>query len=592
MNDSCEAQVLKLAVMRSPAAWFEAFGAIQVKGGAVMRHPDLRANYLQREISSVVEWCIVNQAPCRILILKPRQRGCSTFSVAAFYRWLANDKKRGCIIGGAHDQGNNLFKMLKMYAENDEFTGSNKAKVLDREARWPNGSRAVQQTARNPEAGRSGTFEAVVATEVARWSEEGVANAADVLAGLLKCVPSIPGTLVILESTAGGASGDFWERWQKGITFEELQAGKDGFVKVFAPWFVFDDAVRDPAKEDIESDADLSEKELELTVQHGLTLAQVAWMRWAIREECKGDFDTFCQDYPFDDESAFLRSGRRRFNAVCLRNMKESARIYPTIFGAFDMQGEDVAFRETRPEDARVMLWEHRREGCAYLVSVDPMTGSSQVSGKDPDNHGVLVWRKGYFENGRGWVPSRLVGQLIGDWTEWERNKKYELKWDIDVLEEQIWRMSRYWGDCIIVIEENMDRGLIHMLNLRGANLYEEEMFNKREFTTTKRLGWRTNVQTRERAIEVLAKHIREMDVDIHSPMLIAELESFIVKESGRSEAMSGKHDDLVLSAALGLATLDGATTYRQYVRERPLPRDLLLMEQSMQRGRGRAQYS
>lgn len=589
-------EAFKLAIMTEPAAWFEGFGAIQVKGGAIVRFPDLKANYLQLKVSEIIAHCIRAQVPCRMILLKPRQKGCSTFSVAAFYRWLSNDKKRGCIIGGAHDQGDNLFKMLKLYSENDGFAGRNKAKVMDREARWPNGSRAVQQTARNPEAGRSGTFEAVVATEVARWAEEGVANAADVLAGLLKCVPDLPGTLIILESTASGASGDFYNRWQTGITFEELQAGKDGFVKVFAPWFVFDDAQRDPVREDIASEDDYTEKEREIARKHRLTDRQVAWMRWAIREECKGDFDTFCQDYPFDEETAFLRSGRRRFNGNCLSKMKESARLYPAEFGVFEMQGDEVIFRPTSSAEARVMRWEQPREGCAYLQSVDVMTGASQASGKDPDNHAPLLWRKGYFEHGRGWVPPRLVCRLIGDWPEWERNKKYELRWDIDVLEEQVWRMSRYYGNCLIAPEMNMDRGMVELLKLRGANIYEREQFNRREQTRTKALGWVTNTQTREMAIETLAKHIREYGtdgggVDIHCPMLLDELGNFIVRESGRSEAMGGKHDDCVLSAAIGLTLIEGATTFRRVERVAPLPRDLVLAEEAMQRGRGRVQY-
>lgn len=590
-------EALKLAVMRSTAAWFEAFGAIQVKGGAIVRYPELRANYLQRRVSEVIEWCVVNRKPCRLLILKPRQKGCSTFSVAAFYRWLSNDKKRGCIIGGAHDQGDNLFKMLRLYAENDEFAGPNKAKVLDREARWPNGSRAVQQTARNPEAGRSGTFEAIIATEVARWSEEGVANAADVLAGLLKCVPDLPGTLVILESTAAGASGDFYERWQRAITFEELRLGRDGFVKIFAPWFAFGDSRRDPRQEDIKSEADYSEKERELAERHGLDMWQVAWMRWAIREECKGDFDTFCQDYPFDDQTAFLRSGRQRFNAGRLAKMKATVPMYPATFGVLEARGGEVSFRTAPAEEARVMRWEEPREGCAYLVSVDVMTGASQTGGKDPDNHAVLVWRRGYFEHGRGWVPPRLVARLIGDWPEWERNRKYELRWDIDVLEEQVWRMSRYYGDCLIVPEMNMDRGLVELLKLRGANIYEREVFNRRDQTTSRALGWLTTAQTREMAIEVLARHVREYGqdgggVDIHCPILLAEMESFVVKENGRSEAMAGKHDDNVLSAAIGLSTIEGATVYRELRREAPIPRDILAAEALLNRPRGRGQYS
>jgi hypothetical protein len=48
----------------------------------------------------------------------------------------------------------------------------------------------------------------------------------------------------------------------------------------------------------------------------------------------------------------------------------------------------------------------------------------------------------------------------------------------------------------------------------------------------------------------------------------------------------------VVHNCAIGLSTIEGATVYRERVRERPLPRDLRIAEMAMQRGRGRAQYS
>ncbi|HSI86112.1 MAG: hypothetical protein ACAI35_09840 [Candidatus Methylacidiphilales bacterium] len=592
---------LKLAVMRSAAAWFEAFGVIQVKGGALVRHPELRANYMQREISDVVEYCLMHRIPCRLISLKPRQGGSSTMYTGVCHRYLSNDRKRGCIVGGAHEQGEKLFGMLRLYAENDDFSRA-KAKIMSRQGTYPNGSTVTRITAASPHSGTGGTFEVLICTEVAKWAEEGVANAADFLSNLLKTVPSTgeaaAGTIVVLESTAYGASGDFYDRYQSAITFAELQAGKRGYVKLFFPWFRFAECRVPPLEEGLRGEGDLSQKEADLAAQWGLDLAQVAFMRRAIRDECKGDFDVFCQDYPFDDESAFLRSGRRRFNVGCLARMKEAAQVHRPEFGVFDMQGGEVVFRRSPAEEARVLRWEQPREGCAYLQSVDVMTGASQAGGRDPDNHAPLVWRKGYFDGGRGWVPPRLVCRLLGDWPEWERSRKYELRWDIDVLEEQVWRMSRYYGDCLIVPEMNMDRGLVELLKLRGANIYQREIFNRREQTTDKALGWMTDARTREKAVELLATAVREygragsMDgVDIHDPILIAEMESFVVKENGRSEAMAGRHDDNVLSAAIGLATLEGATTYRERSREAYVPRDLRMMEEGMGRGRGRAQY-
>ena len=190
-----------------------------------------QGNYLQEKLSEVWDYCQNEKRPFRVLILKPRQKGSSTYSTALLYHYLSSRTANGYIIGGAHDQGSNLMKMVGRYADYDDFfKDRNPVTVLDKSARWNSGSRLLQGTARNPEAGRSGTFQFVLGTEVARWSEEGVSNAAEVLSGLLKCVPStMPeagDTAVVLESTARGASGDFYERWNNAIDLMILSRGK------------------------------------------------------------------------------------------------------------------------------------------------------------------------------------------------------------------------------------------------------------------------------------------------------------------------------------------------------------------------------
>lgn len=570
-----------------PSAWFECHGAIKPKVGPLIKYPDLKANYLQKLKSQVVEYCLRNERPCRIISLKPRQKGSSTFSVANGYRYCSNMLATGAIIGGAHAQSSNLFRMLKTFAENDDFDPRNRCQVLDREARWMNGSIMEQLTAKNGESGRSGTYQVVVATEVARWALEGVSNAADLLAGLLKCVPNEPLTYIELDSTANGAAGDYYERWQGAITFEELKAGKDGFVKIFAAWFQFEDSRRDPKFEVDREQCVSPDKVDELRKQFGLDDWQIAWMQWAVREECSKDFDKFCEDYPFDAESAFRTSGRRRFNTGILQKMVERARMYPPDFGQLDSLGDKYVWRPSHSDEARIVRWEHPKGGARYLISVDPMTGEMQVGGKDPDNHAVGVIRAGYFESERGWVPPKLVARLVHDWGLWERNKHYELRWDIDVLEEQVWRLACYYGNCAIVPEMNKDRGLVELLKLRpGAQIFMRPVFNRREQTTQKAYGWVTDERTREMAVENLARAIREQGrvaegVDILCPITLSELLSFITKSNGRSEAMPGKHDDCVLQLAIGLMCLNGATTYAEPTVQIRLPWDLRRLEEA-----------
>lgn len=465
------------------------------------------------------------------------------------------------------------------------------------EARYKNGSTMERLTLANPNAGRSGTYQVLIVTEVAYLAEEGVANATNVLNGLLKCVPFEPDTIIIEESTAKGAQGDFYESFNGGITFEEFKAGRNGKIKIFAAWFEFDDSVRDPKSEGIESEADYTVEEEELAQKWKLSMGQVAWMRWAIREECKGDWDRFCQDYPFDPETAFLKSGSCRFDAKGLEYQESLIVKRPREFGSFEYneRADRVNFVVMAEQQARSVRWETPRVGCRYLLSVDPMTGATQVAGEDPDSHGVFVLRAGYYDHS-GWHEPAVVCRNI--LVPGRKPGSMECMWDIDVLEEEIWRMAKYW-QAIIVPEMNMDRGLVELLKLRGdVDIYEREMFNRREQVRTKALGWMTDTKTRPMIIENLARGVREAGrgqigegIEIRCPWAIKQMKNFVVKPNGRAEASTGHHDDDVLALAIGFQLIEMAIPWREVEREYSLPREYQRLENRRKRGGG-GQYS
>lgn len=71
--------------------------------------------------------------------------------------------------------------------------------------------------------------------------------------------------------------------------------------------------------------------------------------------------------------------------------------------------------------------------------------------------------------------------------------------------------------------------------------------------------GFTNSSSSRPLMIAKLEKFFREGSVIVHSNRLLNELGTFIYKKGGRAEAISGKHDDLVLSAAIGLYVRDTA---------------------------------
>ena len=559
-------------------------------------HEPLLANYLQSRIAEVVEWCEARNLPVRLLLLKPRQRGCSTFSSAGLYQAMNKRPGNAAIIGAKQQQAKNLFKMIKQYSDGDHFDWGTKRQCGAESAtfRHLDGSESEIGilSAKEYDPGRSGTYQFVLATEVARWAEDGVANAADVLSGLLKCVQANAGTVVIQETTAQGASGDFYQRWtEDALDFEHYQAEFEAgeqvagkYIRVFSPWFAFPelcheltprqaDAVHQTLgtierynSEDFGTERDIMER-------FGLTLGQISWRRYAIDTECKRDPRIFEQDYPSTWESAFLTSGNRRFSSAGLRYMRKVAEGKVAQYGVLESNDKEckrMIWRPTDKNEGLLMRWEEPRPGNRYLICADVMTGADQTQGKDPDCHSVFVLRAGRWEHGRGWIRPATAARIKGP-----------CRWEVDLLGEWIRRLHYYYFGAIIIPEiNNPGLALLQVLKPWQLPIYQREVFDEFEKKVTKQLGFKTTPTTKPLLISTLARAIREYDTegsgfDVYDPQALSELGSFVRKPNGAEEAIDGQHDDDVMSLAIGLTLIDQAVTYHEIFTYSDLPADM-----------------
>jgi hypothetical protein len=445
-----------------------------------------------------------------------------------------------------------------------------------------------------PERNRKVTF---TSSTVAMVRHNNPPSVIEGYSGMTYCV-TLPKDHLLMVRRGGiatwcGNSGDFYHRWVDAVDSEDFLNGKEispgDYVRVFAPWFEFNDsALRLTAeqKRDIERTIDAEEEfhgEKELMDLYGVTgddgvmrlgttvdeydvWEQLAWRRYAIRKECGRDKNIFDRDYPHSWRSAFQKSGNLRFNGTGLAMLRKRLSERVPQFGNFEeTKDKRVIFRKTDPIVSKFTIFEMPIRGQRYLLAIDPMTGASQTTGADPDYHGVFVLRQGYWDGKGAWVRPATVARVV------------PCRWDVGVLEEAVWQLARFYGNrsgCKIVVEVNMDRGIIELLKQRSADLYRREIFNRVEEKTSKAYGFLTNEKTRENLIEKLSMAIRSWDepgggIDVFCPRAVEQCENFIVKTNGRSEAAAGFHDDDVLSIALGLEVLDHAT---MYVPPQPLP--------------------
>ncbi|MCC6612499.1 MAG: hypothetical protein IT320_03415 [Anaerolineae bacterium] len=225
----------------------------------------------------------------RDLVLKARQMGISTAIQAWLFVNAMNQTARAGTLAHDKETTQKLRDMTQLFYDElpDDRRPARGANSATRSYFPDTHSWLFYGTAGNARAGRGGTYSHVHGSEVAYWR-----NAERILAGLLQGVPV--GGHIVLESTANGAQGWFYEQVMRALE------GKSIWALHFFPWW-WDDHYRLPVVEPLVMD----DEERRLAAAHKLDAGQIAWRRHKRLE--LGPL--FAQEYPEDAYSAFLSSG-------------------------------------------------------------------------------------------------------------------------------------------------------------------------------------------------------------------------------------------------------------------------------------------
>ena len=513
---------------------------IRTKSGAVI---PFRLNAAQKKLYDVARRQQEAGRPVRIIILKARQLGFSTLTEGLiFHACATRPNTNALIVTHREDATANLFRMSKLFY--DELPEPVKPMLRTSNAQelvFENPTRSPREKAQRPGLrsrlrcataggrgiGRSDTLQCVHLSEYAFWPE-GADGKAATLTGILQAVPSTPGTMVIIESTANGYE-DFKERW------DAAAAGENDFEAVFFAWFENPEYTMEPAP-----GTEWTPEERELMERYALTEGQLQWRRWCIANNCGGDVDMFRQEYPANADEAFLHSGTGVFDneQVILRRetapepVKRGNFVWDeerSLTGAstgFGMTGEGSAFRFEDDPAGAVKIWKEPIEGHPYVLGGD-------TAGEGSD-----------------WFTAFVIDNATGEQVAALRRQYSEPEYV-----RQVYALGRYYNDAMIGLETNFSTYPVMKLSELG---YPNQYAREREDTYTRQVkksyGFRTDRQTRPRAIaglvEVFSSHPRWfMDAE-----LLGEMLTFCYNEDHRPEALAGKHDDLVMAAAITYA--------------------------------------
>jgi hypothetical protein len=277
-------------------------------------------NAAQLKLHELIEQQKASTGRVRVVILKARQLGVSTYVAARFYRAItASPGLKTIIVGHERRASSNLFQIVKRLHDGlpDDLrpsVGTSNAEELSFD-RLDSGYLVSVATVEG--AGRSATAQFLHASEAAFWPDLPVQ-----MASLLQTVPDVDGTEIIIESTANGYN-DFHALWRK------AEAGESEFMPIFLPWTL------DPGyRRKVEPDFVMDGEEKKLAELHSLDAEQIAWRRAKISQ--LGSADYFAQEYPITPSEAFISS---TFDSLIQANLviaarRETVEPYgPTIVG-------------------------------------------------------------------------------------------------------------------------------------------------------------------------------------------------------------------------------------------------------------------
>jgi len=477
---------------------------IRAKSGKKIR---FTLNRAQEHIHREIEDQLQHAGWVRVLVLKGRQQGCSTYVEGRSY-WKVTHRKgvRAFILTHEQDATNNLFEMAQRYHEHCPEKVKPTASASNAKELYFNGLDSGYKvgTAGTKGVGRSSTIQYFHGSEVAFWP-----HAETHLAGVLQAVPNEPGTEVILESTANGVGGVFYELWK------EAEAGESQYIAIFVPWFWQPEySIKAPPH------FKATEEEKGLAKLYGLNKGQLAWRREKIRELKSKEL--FKQEYPCTAEEAFIHSGRSAFDAAWL-DLAEQECFSPKYRADLEVSTGKLVKRE----DGLLRVWDDPKPGKRYVIGADVAEGleHGDYSCADvleiPGGEQVAQWH--------GHVDPDQFGKILS------------------------WLGKRY-SRALIGVERN-NHGLLTLTTLRNtkySNVYAQQDIERRsDGHETKKFGWLTTSKSKFKIIDQLAAELRDEESGVVCSETVSEFRTYAIDESGSYNALPGCYDDRVMARAI-----------------------------------------
>lgn len=299
----------------------------------------MRWNRAQRELYKLILELEAAGEPGRIIIVKARQLGISAFMQSLQYDRVSYHPGTNSMTVNYEDKvTEELFRKAKMIHDSHMGALPTTRNPLDTiQFAPPHNGAFFTSTARSVGSGRSMTYQSLHCSELPLWNDPD-----GTLYGLSQSCPLKPGTLIVIESTARGAFGMFYDLWNAAVE------RTSNYVPFFAPWHWDEEYtlafVNEAARRAFKRSLTPKDKRYQET--HGLTDEQMNWRAYKTKSDLFGDEAMFRQEFPITADEAFLTSGSPAFDPEWVQDLRMSVR--PPLW-----TGDPIYTSQRTPEAAR-----------------------------------------------------------------------------------------------------------------------------------------------------------------------------------------------------------------------------------------------
>ena len=456
-------------------------------------------NRVQREIQRKLQGLELSGKPKRLIVLKPRQIGCTTFfGIHALNQAYWKPNQFAAIVAHKSESVQTIFGEIIKFAY-DNLPEIIKFKAYNDSAHqiaWKSMASQIKVAA----DGHGITPNILHLTEVAR-----IDGAKEMIGEALQGVPR--NGLVVQESTANGAGGYFYDAWNEAQ--DDVNAI---WYPIFLKWWHMEEYCL-PSLASIEL---TDEEKLLKQGFHELNDGHILWRREKIREMGgeRVDVETglsgkmlFQQNYPMSPAEAFIVRSGSLFDVAALHEMLMTCPQPLSIqqVGTGTMR----IFAEVGPHE--------------YLIACDPSYGEagdfSAATVFRRDNRQIVTTLHGKY------IPRVLAGHLA--------------------------KLGNFYRGAVIAVERNSGHAVLNELinHLDYNRVYHHLEYDERR-NSRHSPGFPTTAITRNLFLASLEDAIATKSLIIPDEGYIRECINF-GNRGGKWQATTG-NDDRVMSLAIG----------------------------------------